>query len=407
MGEHLSSTFVSLKNYASGKFEDVRKNLNREKGVEGWDNFNSVMQRSLNFLSPKDLQYQLPQGMIDKMRELLLNATQATEGFRNDVAALLQPVKFIQEDTLDQVESVIMAEAFGVKEKRRPTLTVASFFRKYAKMLGYEPLEKKKSKIDSGDSADQLSETQKRTLSILKYRENPAAGDQALVDAAAVHEKFINPKEGDKTKSRNAIQTAKRRVLLLQKIQTEGVKKTIDKKKVLQELLDLLKATPDKLFDAVMARAIEELQVARDLLDDKILTQLMDAGHDNALANAIVNTDAGKKFVKNPRHLQAIIDKRMDRAATAAIISYDIKTKTMKNKEVLAFINDPQVIQSMRNGGMAAALQAVSFLGNETTAGKNFLAKNPDWEKDCKAVDKSKALVFKEIGAPPVFGLAA
>lgn len=407
MNEQEKNDYVSISTTPCKNPGEIRESLTRKEGVEGWDELSRTIQSTVNFLSPKDVQYQLPQGLIEKIRELLLDETEETQAFRDDAAALIKPIKFKQEHTSNQVKSAIIGKGFGIKERKKDPLELIKFFKQYATLLDYEPVERAKPTMHSGNSIKQLSEEQKQTIAILKYIENPEAGETALKKAITSHENSAMPPEGAKPKSPKALENARKKVLTLQKIQTQAKQKDFDKTGVKEAFIKLLESTPDEVLDAVLAKCITDLHAGKEFLNPKVLTRLLDDGFDHSLACAISSTEEGRSFAQDPRNLQSMIDKRLDRALAAAIFSYDGITETHKHDDVLNFINNPAVLKNMERGGMGAALQAVTYSSNQTEEGKAYLENNPDWEEKCNAAAKPKATIFKKIGAAPIFTMAA
>lgn len=424
MTETSSDFVVSLESSACKKPEDIQDFLHPKEGIEGWDNFSHIVQAAVNVLSPKDTQYQLPQGLIELIRERLLDDTQDTLEFRTNAAALIEPVAFVNEDTSTQVDSVVIAEGFGVEADRSEGLDITTFLKKYAAVLGYEPTEIKKEELVTGNIAESVSEEQKLMIQAIRYLENPEKGETELSDAIAYHYKITNPEPGATLKSPKAIQRAQERVDFLQAVKAQAISEEINTREPAKALLDFLKKTSDEVFDAVLALAIKNLEAGKELVNNQAaLQQLLDAGLDQPLAYAIDQTDAGKETAKSPKNLQAMLDKRMDRSLAAAIRGYDFTTETHSNNEVLVFMNDEKTIQAMITGGMKDALyslihstateagrtvinkEIVDETGEGAAAEKTFSKAFPNCEEECEQQfnKKKKLIKFKKTGASQIF----
>ena len=128
--------------------EKVRESLERKEGVGGWDQMSHVIQSSANALAEKDTQFRLSQGLIDKIRELLLDTSEETKDFRKDALALIEPVSFVGKNIEDRVEREIIVEAFGHTDQEASEddrgINIVKFFEKYAEVLGYDLIKKRK-----------------------------------------------------------------------------------------------------------------------------------------------------------------------------------------------------------------------------------------------------------------------
>ncbi len=218
--------------------ERVRINLKREDEVEGYDAMSSVIQRSVNAISPPDTQIRLPLEIIDRIRELLLDESEGTEDFRTDALALIEPVAFIGKNIENQVDSTILTEAFGHTNQESleedKDINIVKFFEKYSLLLGYKSVER-----ETVDYSEILTNETKVSLEVLRQLEDPSGAEKRR----EVLNKNINNTFKNLIDKLNQVKYLKERINLLPEEKKIEILSEIDKTK--EDLKNRLEAFQD------------------------------------------------------------------------------------------------------------------------------------------------------------------